>query len=350
MISEENQKIRPYQPLELFFDKWNLKTFQVNPGIDRYGQQAYIIYINGVNYKKLYDDIQYSMDLTTIGIGGLVDGISLSNGREYLIWGFANNANNDFSGFACTRKPFSTYTGPASIPKSSTPVSVTGLTNAYQFTEGARIAIRNTVGTQPQYQWNWGTIQSVDSNTQITVVMDTDSNYGVALTAVTGGEILQWDKFRPWVVTSSGQTLYTNNYRLCGELITDATTGNIVNIYRVDAEWRQVRTATNKIYDSTSLTTGITVSGGRFIPLWTPIAKIFIAIRTTAGGRLFQVATRAQWGQMQQWTQIASTYINQLGIVKLDEDARVLIIANVSDIEINRVYLSGYSVPGGMRL
>ena len=280
----------PHRVLILGLDNYATSILDITPLPNRFGNDDYVIWINCVTYDEIYTGSIEQLDLTSTGLNGIVDGITFTaaNSRDFLIWAFENNANNGFTGFALTHKPYSTYTGPAAAAKGAT-VSFTGLTNAYQFTVGSRVAIRNTVGTAPLYEWNWGTVNSIVSSTSINVTMDNNAAYGVALTAATGGNILQWDKFRPWVVTSTSQTLYTENYRLIGELTTDAS-GNIRTAYRVDSPWRPE--VFSQIYTNTTATlsgTLATISAARYIPLWSKKIDALLVIRNSTANIVYEI-------------------------------------------------------------
>ncbi len=251
-----------------FFRLTGTKVAFLDPLRDLYGNYSYIFNINRRNYKIAYSSAApLQVSLAATGVGGLVDGITFTNGRQYLLWAFADQANNNYGGLIATRKPFSTwttFTGSGAL--GSTNFVITNVTNGYQFTIGARIVVRNTAGTAPLFQYNWGTI-TAQTNTSLSITLDNNANYGVPITLGTGGEVKQWDSFYPWVVTSTGQTLYADNYVLLGEAYTDSTTGNIHNAYRVDDEYR---TGMRKVArdQTTAVAASTAFTFARDIPLW----------------------------------------------------------------------------------
>lgn len=154
------------------------------------------------------------LDISTTGInlnsriGGLIDNIAIENSHQYFIWGFLNK-NMQSIGIGLSRWAKSAYTGVASGTKGSK-ATFTGLTNAYQFTIGARVRVLNST------EWNYGTITSIDSTSQIKVIMDNVTGYGNNITSTTTTEIKQFNKHRPWKVSSTAQELYSDYYRLLG--------------------------------------------------------------------------------------------------------------------------------------
>jgi hypothetical protein len=215
------------------------------------------------------------------------------------------------------------------------------MTEAYQFTVGARVVVRNTVTNGgnpkpydkfPQYEWNWGTVNEIISSTSVKIIMDNDANYGM-----------------PWVVTSSSQTIYRNSYRLIGE-ITTHTNGNVYDTYRVDDPWRMVRITVSGIYQDTILTNGTDVSLGRHIPLWATQANLSHLVRTAGANKVFQINSRAGWGQIQIYTQVGGIVNSASALIKLDEDATCSVVGNHVDIQLYRIDIANYYVPRGMRL
>lgn len=219
-------------------------------------------------------DSEWTMDVSATGIdmatfiGGRVDGIAEEANRDYLYWGFVDD-NNVFAGFGITRKPYSTFTSAGTGNKGTS--FVITVTNPYQFTLGARVVVRNNRGTGPQYEWNWGTITAI-TTTQLTVLLD-NNDYGTNLTTTGGGDggvVAQWDKFRPWVVTSTGQTIFGRgdspfHYSLLGEVYTDQNTVP----YRVDEPHRIVSLNRFPVEAQTVSSAGIVSAFlGRILPLW----------------------------------------------------------------------------------
>lgn len=231
----------------------------------------------------------WTLDLAATGVnmstrvGGLIDTIAFVNGREYLVWAFFND-NFQWAGMGITRKPYSAF---SAISTGSAPLGATRnftVADAFQFTVGARVAVRNGVGTAPQFEWNWGTIQDpIPNSTTLSITMD-NSVYGNSITGVTAGEILQWDMFRPWIVGPSSQTLYTPYYSLVGEMTTEAATGNITRAYRADSPARFLPTDSTVFINQTgaAVALGLTYLG-RYIPLWANSVQIAIAGNRTMG-------------------------------------------------------------------
>jgi hypothetical protein len=240
----------------------------------------------------------WTQDITTTGIntttftGGLIDGLTKENRRTYLYWAFLD-ANLNFTGIGMTRKPFSTF---SAISGGSAAKGATGkiftTVNAYQFTEGSQVCVRNRVGTAPEYQWNWGVLQTVNSSTSITIDMNNSADYGSSITGTTSGEIFQWDKFRPWVVTSSGQTLYDTYYTLMGEIYLNET-GLLKRVYKRDAEYRHIPLPTHEpsLVYPVHLSSGGPVSTtavaiGRKAPLWAEAMRFRLSLSGTSAGNL----------------------------------------------------------------
>jgi hypothetical protein len=313
------------------------------------GTEDIAIWINGITHEGIAET---TLDLSTTGLSGRVDGMTFTAGdeREFLIWSFANEANTEFIGFGLSHKPYSTFSaitvGGGKGTDTTITVPGTGNKIAYQFTVGARVVLRNTVGTSPLYEWNWGTIKTINSSTSITITMDNDT-YGTALTGATGGEIKQWDRFRPWVVTTSDQTLYYDNYRLLGEL-QSTSSGNVGFLWKVDDPWRQVD-GDIQFYNSTAAQTGATIYIGRIIPIWSKFGNIIVIVRTNTAGRLFEVETVNGFAQLYGQTQVGGIIIRQAGMVGLGRNASVFVTGNHADITVWQNRITSYFVPGGMR-
>jgi hypothetical protein len=251
-----------------FFGAVTNKKVLIDPWRDWIQRKYYLFPVGEKVFKVPYSATNpLFIDLSTTGLNGIIDTIAFQNGRQYLVWAITNGPNNAVSTIVATRKPFSawtTFTG--SGAKGSTTFQITNVTNGYQFTIGARAVVRNTVGTAPLFEYNWGTI-TAQTNTSLTLTLDNVANYGTAISAGTGGEVKQWDTFYPWVVSSGSHTLYAQNYALMGEIYTDLSTGNIHNAYRVDDEYRtgQRKTATDQ---TTAVVAATAFTFARDIPLW----------------------------------------------------------------------------------
>jgi hypothetical protein len=348
----------PPQALIMDFTKYTGSVLTISPRPDRNGNEDYVVVINNVLYEELHSGTDETIDLTNTGLNGIIDGITFTaaDARDFLIWGLANDVNTTFQGFAATHKPFSAYTGPTTAAKGAT-VTFTGLTNAYQFTEGARVRVRNSVTNvanpfpyngAPQYEWNWGTITSIVSNTSIQILMDNDSSYGVALSGATSGAINQWDKFRPWVVSSSGQELYSDSYRLLGELATN-NTGEIVSAFLATDPWRWI--PFREYYRLPNNNTNYFVSMGRNIPLWaTTIANLGALEDSTALGSAVWLRQGKQAGGFQMFPQVLNVEIRATGIFGVGTNATVEVRPGTATRSTNSHWVYGYYVPGGMRL
>ena len=213
----------------------------------------------------------WTMNANSTGIslsaftGGRVDNMALASvdGQYYLIWAFMDSDFN-FAGFGLTKKPYSAFTIAGAVAKGANGVFT--VTNGYQFTIGARICVRNQNGTAPMYEWNWGTITAV-ANTTITATMDNVTAYGTAINATAAnGEILQWDKFRPYIVTTTSQTLYKPYYLLCGEAYVQGST--LAIIYSRLEPTRVLSPNVVQVHSAVAAVVGATIDAGRYIPLW----------------------------------------------------------------------------------
>lgn len=306
----------------------------------------------GVEARGVTWEDDWTLDLGDTGIdtsnttGGLIDGISKENGRDYLVW-LILDSNYEFEGLGLTRKPYSAFTGiggDGTAAKGESGVPFTGLSDAYQFTIGARVAVRNQDGTAPVYEWNWGTVAAINSNTSIDIDMDNNSNYGSALTGATTGEIIQWDSLRPYVVTSSSQTLYSNHYSLLGELYTDSSSGDITHAYRADDPFRDAKMP--EIINA-GAGSSANVSLGRDIPLWAQQANIFAVLEPGLVGAAAQIDV---YGLIKFFlrTQVVTVNIEGCsGYIDL-ENYTILNYTTAASAGDFIAYLIEYYVPGGM--
>lgn len=259
--------IKDFQPIYGYrFDTPITKKVNLFPHRDYLQNNYYLFPIDGKLFKVPFSSTNpLFIDLSTTGLNGIVDTIAFANGRQYLVWAISNTRNNSFATIVATRKPFSTFSAVANGGKGSTTCTLT-VTNGFQFTIGARAVVRNTSGVAPLFQYNWGTITSV-ANTSIVLTMDNVANYGTLINSATGGEVKQWDKFYPWVVSSGSQTLYSPYYSLLGEIYTDNSSGNIHNAYRVDDEYRTgIRRPA--VDQTTAVAAATSFTFARDIPLW----------------------------------------------------------------------------------
>ena len=275
----------PERMLRFGFDNPSLTTIDLVPednGSNEVSRIRFAFEVGDKAYQvRLSSNWTLSKAVTTINldtnVGGIVDGIAAEAARDYLFWGFLDDAFN-FAGIGLTRKPYSVYTAGTAAKGASASFTVT---NAFQYTNGARVVIRNADGTAPLFEYNWGTITDIPNNTTLTITTDNSPNYGTALTGTTSGVIKQWNKFRPWVVTSSGQTLYQPYYSLLGEL-TLSFASNINIYFKANDEWRPVNNAAdgNQVVNQRTPSALAFISAARYIPLWSHEAILTIVSRT----------------------------------------------------------------------
>ncbi len=342
--SIQNVELLPKRGLWYYLSFLDTDTFTIDPIEDSLGVSRIAIWINGVNYDL--GDTQITLDLSTSGENGLVDGISFDSGALwYLIWAFTNESNTGTPTFGMTRKPLSNWTGLSSGGGFGTTATLTGLTNAFQFTIGARVVVTNVVGSAPDFEYNHGTVASIISDTSVTIDLDdNEPNYGTAITGATGGILKQWNKFRPYVVTSTGQTLFENNYRLLGELASQ--TSLIVKLYRVDEPYR-TRFGNSFMIDSFGAVTNATFTAARFFPLWAQQGNFRSISITSSGAHL--VIIRGPMGiEVVNRLQLAGQHCDLTSII----DLRNFVSLNYSSTanSTNRLAAKAYIVPGGMRL
>ncbi len=341
--SIQNVELLPNRGLWFHFAYTASQTFTIDPKEDSYGVERVAIWVNGVNFDL--GNVQTTMDVNTTGENGLVDGIAKESGQWYLIWAFTNESNTGTPTFGMTRKPISAFTGISSGTKGLT-ATLTGMADAFQFVIGARVVVRNDVAPAPLFQYNWGTVASIVSDTSITVDLDSNTNYGTNLTAATNGIIKQWNKFRPNVITTTAATLFENNYRLLGELSTLSTTG-IRKIYKVTDTHRLLESQ-SRIVDVATTFPNALVTSARYVPLW--------ADRLIMRVEGINTAVTGKRGFVQGSTGSIIILRLQLASQRGDETAMIepknfVTITYDSTIDqINRITLYHYVVEDGMRL
>jgi hypothetical protein len=288
-------------------------------------------------------------------VGGIVDGISAEGGVTYLVWAFLD-ATYAFAGLGLTKKPHTGFynTGGGGVKGTNTLFDVNDSINPPQendFVVGARVLVRNTVGTAPLYEWNWGTITAINiSGTTIAVDLDNNANYGTDITNVTGGEIIQWSKFRP-LKLSSALTIVEPAYpyySLIGELYINGS-GNIIQAYRADEPYRAIDISSPLVYNSTTNDNPAQFSLGRYIPLWSNASDVY---------SMMSVGTASDY-MVTTYPDINTTYSVarlQTNTIPADGNAPKCILqpnAIISIIKPNtsegQLYLNGYWVEGGMR-
>jgi len=181
----------------------------------------------GLICNVLYND--WTIDLDTTGIsessslGGLMDGLALAASHEYHLYAFANE-RYEGKGFGVFQRPISTATA-ASATKGGEG-TFTVINKAYRFTLGARVRVEDA-GTN----WNIGTISSIDSATQIKIVMDNQTwGYAIPNGACT---ITQLNRFRPYLPDDSTQPVWYPNYRLLCSVYTDGSSDLYNDIFEL---------------------------------------------------------------------------------------------------------------------
>jgi len=339
--------------LEFIFDSIVAKTVLIKP------RNTAIRLTWEISDEALHQRIanNWTCNLAATGINlstfeaGLIDGMAFQNGRQYLVWAFLDD-NFQWAGIGITRKPFSTFSAVANGSLGSTTCTLTVPTGfGFHFVIGSRVVIRNTSGTGPLFQYNWGTVTAI-ADTTLTLTLDNNANYGTLINSATGGEVKQWNTFRPYIVTTSSQTLYKPYYTLLGELYTDSTTGNIHNAYKVTDEYRSAmrRPATDQ---TTAVAAAISFTFSRDIPLWadkinaqgyidpnSPAVNVSVYARKGADQLLFLTSPNPAFS--------GAGLIMNTGYVDLDPYASLFWVKN--NTTRGAVYALDYRVQGGMRL
>lgn len=301
----------------------------------------------------IIDDNDWSVDFTGTGInmltrmGGRVDGLALTTAfyKNYLIWAFFD-ADYNFLGIGLTRKPKLQISAISSGGNQGT-TGVFTVTDGFQFVNGARCIVRNTNGASPLYEYNWGTISSV-SDTSISVDLDNATYYGTNITSATGAEILQMEKFQPYVVTNVGQTLYAPNYVLLGETTVKDDNSAMIGAYRADDPFRGNDDLVNGVL-SVNGGFGAMVSFARYLPLWASQVSclIFTDSATTAGQiQFFKGFTSSPQVSLKRNASISPEA--NTGYISLSSNiAQYIQITGDGNTNVVPV---GFYVPGGMRL
>lgn len=291
--------------------------------------------------------------------GGRIDGQVLLASQTYLVWAFLDRQLG-FQGIGLTRKPYSTFSaisdGSAAKGATGKVFTVPGFFaspshSGFQFTLGARVVVRNAVGTAPLYEWNWATVTAV-ADTSVTLTMDNVTAYGTAITGVTTGEILQWNMFRPYFVQGIGHVLYgavlggnAHFYNLLGELPTDS--GSLIkNAYTSAQEWRD---GIGQLF-STGAGTPFTVtdfSCGRFFPLWSSRIVGRVVLSATTGVNTVACFTWFGLDIIFAWAQVATFSNENTGLVDLK--AHAITTLRATNTGQQEFQILGYYSPGGMR-
>lgn len=332
------------------FDNYNGQTVEFQPQ-DLGKGKAFAKHLferdSGSRIITLQDTWIMNLSATGIDMGlavaGIIDGIAFEANRNYLVWALLD-ASFQWAGMGITRKPYSAFTA---ISTGSAPLNSTRnftVVNAYQFTVGSRVVVRNQVGTAPLYEWNWGVVQDpIINSTTLTIKMDNNSNYGVSITGTTSGEILQWNMFRPWIVTPTEQTLYLPYHSLVGEIFTDGS-GNIQWAFRADDEWRL--TENNDVHSTSGAPATTSFSLGRYLPLWADMGYFYLLIDSaTPGNGLTINGIRNGFDVI---TQVANQTATESNIMNLNVNAGIT-VSEGGTATSRRVNLQTYKVFGGMR-
>jgi hypothetical protein len=344
----------PFQPLELELDNYATNILTIGSGHGSRHSSDIVVWIDG----QVYDGIaSTTVTANGTGVGKLVDGqtYTIANARTFLVWAFPNATNTAFSCFAGTHKPYSTYsTNNNGALGSSTTFTLPGGVglSAYQFTVGARVCCRNSyvgagppASAAPLYQVNWGTVTAIGAANSLTVQLDNNATYGSVLRQPNvAGEILQWDMFRPYVITANSQTLYNNCWRLVGEYYTN-TSGTIIKAYKVTEPWRSV--INNQVVLQVAAQVPVLYpSICRYAPLWSKRAKLYMDIVGNAGTNAVIYDSNANWHTV--YIPVNGAYGLLPPNIELYQNA--IFGWNGSAATQKNMYLYDYYVPGGMRL
>jgi hypothetical protein len=291
-----------------------------------------------------------SLNVTSLDLdnrtSGIIDGLARAN-RDYIMYAFLDE-NLKFAGMGLGQKPKTTFSAISGGTATKGTTATFTVVTAYRFTEGARVVVRNTNGTYyNDYQFNWGIVNTIISDTSISIDMENDTLYGVNITSVTGGEIEQWDKFRPWVVTTTSQTLFAPYYTVIGEMYAGGQ-NKAFQLYKKTDTIRQAGVVPEIVFSSASSGVSGFLYLARVLPLWakTWSTRISVAagsnntatsIVDSSGGLMFWViATRD--------TSITTNYYNP-GFIPLDRKARSRILkTNVNNVIIILIH---YTLPAG---
>lgn len=285
---------------------------------------------NEARFAKITD--RWTMDLTTstinltTKIGGIIDGLARAN-SNYIIYAFLDEDFN-FAGIGLGQQALSSFTViGGGIATRGTTATFT-VSTAYRFVVGARVVVRNTFGTNQQdYQFNWGTVNTIISDTSISIDMDLNSEYGVDITSVAGGEIKQWDKYRPYVVTTTTQTLYKPYYTVLGEVFA----GGQDKVWQLYKKTDTIRITNEIAFSLIAATASVIIQFARILPLW----ALGISMRANAsvGSNNDSTTISDSTGAITNWWFIrrdTTTTFNSpnSGFMPLDRHARVKINKN----------------------
>lgn len=290
------------------------------------------------------DFTETTIDTSTF-VGGIVDGIGRKD-VDYLYWAFLD-ADFVFAGIGATQKPISTYTAVAAALGANVNFTVaTTYGNAFKFTIGARVLIKNNTGTFTHTkEYNWGTIISIVSSTVLNITMDSDTEYGRAITNAAGGTIEQWDKFRPWVPAGSSQALYKPYYALLGEVEQASTL--IINVYKKTDEFRDFFAFA--FDDAVNAYTLQFIELGYWIPLWTNSCNIRLSIQDNSTNLFILVQAPSTAIVHVRSNSNQQIIENNSGLLKLFRKARYNFQVTGTNLDARFIIIEGYFIEGGMR-
>jgi hypothetical protein len=281
---------RAVNDLEFSFECYGTQKLKIKPSDYRGLERVFWNYYSHDAKAITIDTEAGTLDL----VNDRVDNLDIVPSHKYLLWGILDK-NLQFSRYALTRWPISAYTGISAGGNKGEITTFTGVDDAFQFTKGARVRVIN------DNEWNYGYIIGVGSNL-LQVELD-NRPYGTDISSLSGAEIMQFSRYRPFVVSISGQTLYSNHYRLLGwcELgIDDSGTGGVdhrEDVMQV-SKWTRERWFSinyNGILFAYSGSTGAVgananVSLGKYIsPLANAISANINVQATNGNGGVYQV-------------------------------------------------------------
>ena len=220
-VLEENSKVlNDDLIIKLIYDPSSNSSLIIKNDEEKVANNKLYIPINERLY-TLNENWAIDLSINTINKkelrAGIMEELTVQERTEYFIWALANNSHTDFIGFCVTRKPradFTSISNPNKGEQCELTLSGTSTNNAFQFTIGARVRIKNT------NSWNYGTITKIESNTKLYVLLDSNSYYGDNITS-TAGDIEQLDSYKPYSYTDSSQSLISNNFRYITRVETD---------------------------------------------------------------------------------------------------------------------------------
>lgn len=278
---------RAVNDLEFSLECYGTQKLKIYPSDYRGLERVYWNYYTHDAKAITIDTEAGTLDL----VNDKVDNLDIVPSHKYLLWGILDK-NLQFSRYALTRWPKSAYTGISAGGNKGEITTFTGVDDAFQFTKGARVRVIN------DSEWNYGNILGVGSGV-LQIELDNRS-YGTNISLISGAEIMQFSRYRPFVVSNSGQTLYSNHYRLLGwcELGIDDGAGggddHTEDVMRV-SRWTRKRLFYNflsTVYSGTETSTAPHyLNMGKFVsPIATNVKGYMrLVCNTTQGGYHFVI-------------------------------------------------------------